>query len=141
MVSGTDSRIKAECASCFRRKSLMSSHMLMTRKRCCYQSDIYLIQSKFTHTDRRALVHTQRHRKRPRPPAVQYFQTTISCFILTNRGTKAVMSQLFQTHLKCSPEWLITDHQDRYARVGSGEVGGRAVRGKLEGGREKVRDS
>lgn len=91
----------------------MSSHMLMIRKRCLYQFDMYLMQSDITLTDSHVLVHIQRQIKKARPPAVQDYQTTISCFILTNHGTKVVMSQLFQTHLKCSPEWLITDHRDR----------------------------
>lgn len=63
------------------------------------------------HADRHVHAHT--HRRMPGPPAAQGFQTTISCSALTNHGTKAVMSQLLQTHLKHSPDWLTADGRDR----------------------------
>lgn len=65
------------------------------------------------HADRHERAHTHTHRRRPGPPAAQGFQTAISCSVLTKRGTKAVMSQLLQTHLKHSPDWLTADGRDR----------------------------
>lgn len=87
----------------------MSTHTLTIRKKCLYPFELYLIQSDMQ-TDMCMHIHNKRMSG---PPATQGFQTTISCSVLTNCGIKAVMSQLFQTHLKCSPDWLTADGRDR----------------------------
>lgn len=87
----------------------MSTHTLTIRKTCLYPFELYFIQSDMQ-TDMCMHMHKTRMSG---PPATQSLQTTISCSVLTNRGTKAVMSQLLQTHLKRSPDWLNADGRDR----------------------------
>lgn len=41
----------------------MSAHTLMIRKRCLYPSELYLIQSDITHTDRHVLAHTHTNKE------------------------------------------------------------------------------
>lgn len=117
----------------------MSSHTLMIRKKCLYQSDTYLIQADITHTGSRSLVHTQRHIKRPLPTCSAGLPNYHQLLYINKPWHKGGDESAIPNTLQMLPRVACYRPSGQIGRRGEWE--GRGVSGKLEGDREKVRDT